>query len=594
MYNVSTAYKQEIEKPVRNPSHIRITFGITNTDAVAVSTATDNGHLSYSDVNSVDLGLSVASPYATLEPKRWLLNGAFSIANLSNPTYQGYIGNELSNAQGEWSINPTITINFSDYQQFAGLSFEFDNNGREWHPESFKVEALKDGTGVFNKTFSPTDEYFVINDQIPPCNEIIITYLKNNNPFSRARLEGLIYGIVERMTAADISACNCTREVDLISSSYPKYDFNFTIFDKNGEYNPENPQGVWEYLETRQPVQVAIGYELNSGNIEWMPWANTYTSGEFSVNGTGINTKVEIKSVGLINHLTQEYGEGKYYENGRSLYDLAYDVMNYAGFGGAIEVDESLKNIISMQPLPIDKINNLLQLIANAGRCVLNVERGGTISIKPEKTTVEDFTMDFSKMSDFPETSKIPMLRYINFTYSTVSVGENQEELYTSEEITADEPTEYTFTYDTATNQDYTKSTTLTVSNVSHFANKTVMTLQGTGTVTIKGNRLIYNEAVASKRYHELGTDLDTLSNELVTNEADANAYIDWIAAYEMRRNTYSIADRGYPELDTGDTVNFVSTYLNNITATQLSSTIEYNGAIKNTASKYLIKEVEQ
>nr|DAN17919.1 MAG TPA: hypothetical protein [Caudoviricetes sp.] len=595
MYSVSEAYKEQIEKNVRNFSHVRITFGITNTDAVSAATIADNGHLSYSDTAAIALGIGVSSPYATLEPQRWILNGGFSIADFENPTYQGFVGESLSNSTGSFTsaTKPIITIVFSEYQQFAGLSFQFDDNNRNWYPNDFTVTAYKDNVEVFTNDYNVNNEYYVINDQIPVCNKIVLQFNSMNHPYARARLETLIFGVMERMTEKDITACTCSREADLLSTAYPKYDFNFTIFDSQGNYNPENPTGVWEYLEQRQPVRASIGYELDGGSIEWMPWANTYTNGDFTVNGTGVNTQVTVKSVGLINHLTQEYSEGLYYPEGRSLYDLAMDVMTYAGFGGAIDIDLSLKNIISLQPLPTEQVNTLLQLIANAGRCVLNVERGGSISITPESTAVQDFTMDFSKMLEFPETTKIPPLRYINFTYNTITVDTAKTKVVDSEEITAEEATEYTFTHDAITNQTLTVSG-LTATNIKYFAYKTVATLQGTGTVSVSGYKLIYSEAVASKRYGELGQDFDTLKNELITNATDANAYIDWVASVERRRNTYTVSDRGYPELDTADTINFTSTYLNNITATQISSQIEYKGAITNKSSKYLIKEAEQ
>ena len=85
-----------------------------------------------------------------------------------------------------------------------------------------------------------------------------------------------------------------------------------------------------------------------------------------------------------------------------------------------------------------------------------------------------------------------------------------------------------------------------------------------------------------------MGEDLDSLGNRLLTSFEMANAYADWIAAYEKRRNTYSASDRGYPEVDVGDNVGFVTGYENNINVTQVAQTITYNGTITG-EGKYLI-----
>lgn len=588
MQGMSDEYKTQIEYPQRNPTHIRIRFGIIDTDAPGLSNISSNGHADFCNIDSLDQGVTVNAPYATLEQNRWSLNGRFALPTLEAPTYQGFIGSELSDTDGFWITNPSISVDFDDYVTFAGLTFQFDD-GYGWYPSSFRVEAIHDSSVVYSKTVEPDNEFYAISEAVPPCNHLILTWLQNNKPYSRARILSLIYGLVTQRTDETLTGCEVDREIDLLNSSFPKCKFNFTMFDPDGEYDPENPDGVWEYLETRQPVTTHIGYELDSGAIEWMLLSTTYTTGNVNVQGTGKSLNIEIESESIVSHLTQTYDEGKYYAGGRSLYDLANDLMAFSGFAGTATLDSALQSIITYQPLPVSSVNSLLQMIASAGRCVLDVTRGGTVSILRHAGTISDFDMTFAKMMEFPKTTKIPPLKYINFKYKTIVPATELSEVITNYEVDVAESKEFTFSHLGITGHTVSVSGLTVIGTPLHYAYKTVITLVGTGTITIKGYALEENEVQLSKRYGDVGENLDSLENRLITDAINAEAFIDWVADVTQRRNTYAVKDRGYPELDVGDNIGFVTTYQSNINVTVLSQKITYNGAIQG-SGKYLIQ----
>ena len=182
MYVVSEEYREQMNRPVRNPSYVRLTFGITNPNAPGLSTITSNGAESFSNLASLDRGLNVYRPIATLEPHRWLLNGQQSIYDPDNPTYQGFVGNRFSTQTGSYGVRPQLTITFSDYVGFAGLSFRFDSGGNDWYPTRFQILAYNGSTLVYNQTKRPTSEYFVVDDKIPVCNKLVLNGTLPTNP----------------------------------------------------------------------------------------------------------------------------------------------------------------------------------------------------------------------------------------------------------------------------------------------------------------------------------------------------------------------------------------------------------------------------
>lgn len=581
MYPVTAKWKEETEQTLRNPSYVRIVFGVTDPDAPGLSRPTDNGHLPYSDVDSVDVGTTAPSTYQTLERNRFILDGKNPLPPESNPIYQGYAGLTISGDAGTYTTKPLVKISFGDYVQFPGLTFQFDDSMGDY-PNSFRILAKKDSVSVFDKTYSPDTTYWEMADQIPLCNELSFYWLNSNIPHRRARLLSLTYGLVSRLGSDDIASCSSTKEIDLLSSKIPKQEFEFTLIDTQRRYDPENPSGLWEYLESRQPVNYQYGYELSDGSIEWIPWGLSYSTGDFDVSKSGIVAEVSVKCAGLADHLTMTYDEGVYSAAGRSLFDLATDVMKFAGFENTIELDNALKTIYTHNPLPSSKVNECLQLIANAGRCIMNHSRGGYIQILRENDSATGFDINFDKMTDTPTTTKIPPLRNLSVEYNSIKVNSEVTAAVNAAEVSSNVAHEYTFTHSAYTNQQIVLSSGLTmVGTPKYYAYKTVVTLKGTGTVTINGNSLTENKIEYRKKYSDVGEDLSGVSNTLIDNQTDAIAYANWVAAVTLRRNTYSAPDRGYPELDVGDSVNFTSNFANETPVTMVQQKLTYNGAIK-------------
>lgn len=588
MYPVTEQWKRETELPLRNYSYIKITFGVTDPDAPGLSTLVDNGHLPYSDVDSIDLGTTAPSTYQTLERNRFILDGKNSLPIEVNPLYQGYAGWEISDDSGGFAVQPHIHITFDDYVQFPGLTFEFDTSMGDY-PNILRVVARKDSVDVMDTFYYPDTTTFEILDHIPICNELSLYWVNSNLPHRRARLLSLTYGLISRLESKDIVSCSSTKEIDLLSSKIPKQEFEFTIIDTQRKYDPENPKGVWEYLESRQPVNYQYGYRLSDGSIEWIPWGLSYSTGDFEVTKQGKVSEVSIKCAGLADHLSMKYDEGKYSPEGRSLFDLAMDVMRFAGFENTINLDNELKNIYTHTPMPNKKISECLQLIANAGRCIMKHSRGGYIEILRENDISVGFDMNFKKMTDTPTTTKVPPLRYLTVEYNSPKIEDNVSAAISNAEVEATSATEYTFTHTAFVNQSIVLSSGLTMVGTAQFyAYKTVVTLQGTGTITINGNRLKDNKIEYRKKYSDVGEDMDNLSNALLDNRTDVLSYADWVATCTLRRNTYAVPDRGYPEYDLGDNIHITTNFSNRIPATLVYQKLEYGGAIKGDC-KYII-----
>ena len=166
--------------------------------------------------------------------------------------------------------------------------------------------------------------------------------------------------------------------------------------------------------------------------------------------------------------------------------------MVFAGYPNILNVDDSLKNITTMMPLPDVSIAQCLQLIANAAMCVLITDRSGSPAIIKisEDDPVEDFEMNFKVVKDKPVTSKYPILRNFITDYKHVLVDSSVSLLVDNAVVTDANNTAIEFSYQTATNQTVSVGSGLTLVSATHYAKRSVLVLTGSGTVSISGNTI--------------------------------------------------------------------------------------------------------
>lgn len=127
------------------------------------------------------------------------------------------------------------------------------------------------------------------------------------------------------------------------------------------------------------------------------------------------------------------------------------------------------------------------------------------------------------------------------------------------------------------------------MNGTTSYVNKTVVSLSGSGTITLSGNKIVTTDIDYTQVYNELGEDLTSMDNSLIDSYENAQKYVDWLAECVQRRNKYTVSDRGWPELDTGDIVTFTSNFLSEIQVEVTKQEISYNGAISGDG-EYIIK----
>jgi hypothetical protein len=439
MQTVSENWKQAHKRTLLNESYVEVSLDIADPDALADAASQDNGAAYISDtsevVSKVDKNLV---PYCTLEQNIWLLDGNRRAIPETDHSKSGYIGDALSDDVCVFSSKtPIITINFSQVfdSLIPGITITWSSAHGEF-ADSFVVTAYNGETVVAEKeVIGNRSVKSLVMVDIVNYDRIVIQVKKWCLPYHRARVEEVFVGMNKVYSKTELFGYSHTQSVDPVSTSLPKNEIKFSIDNVDGEYNPLNEQGMAKYLIERQEVKARYGLKLNDGTIEWIKGGTFYLS-EWYAKQNGMTADFTARD--LLEFMSALYEESHDLTS-RTLYDLAEKVLIAADLplndDGTVKwvIDESLKSITTTAPLPHDTLANCLQLIANAGECVLYQDRSGTLHIEPLKFDVTDYKIDSFNSYTKSEISLAKPIKQVNAKVHHYTKGDKGVESTTTE-----------------------------------------------------------------------------------------------------------------------------------------------------------------
>ena len=367
MYNVSQKYKEEIKNPEWNQSYMKIALGIINQESQASAVVENQAqYTKYSNFSTVFEKNDIGNMYATYEQNFWKADGTmyFLPREESNYRKNGIITEAL------FSGTPLIQFSFGyGASNIYGLTIQFGYN----YSTKFSV-ITDDGTEV---EFENNNSYFETGTVFENTSTITLKIKEMSVPNNRVRLYYIEFGHGVEYDNEWILTADSSSVLSAINEDLPEVNFSVTLKNEDQRFNVDNPASEINFLESGQKMSVLYGYELDDGTIEWMQLHTLFVS-EWSAD----DTQATIKAVDRFKYMSDEYYKGQYYDNGISLYSLAILVLEDAGLESSeYYVDSYLKNVIVHNPLPSATHKEALQIIANAGRCIMDFDRYGRIRI---------------------------------------------------------------------------------------------------------------------------------------------------------------------------------------------------------------------
>jgi hypothetical protein len=367
MQNVSQEYKQSMKQPIRNKFYMKISLGLINQDAQISANVEGKGqYTQYSDFENIFTNNEIGNVYATYEQDFFKVDGSmfFMPRDAKVLRKNGIITTEL------FSFETLVKFTFGcGSTDIKGLTIQFGEN----YPTQFSVIASSGEEFAFDND----KENFETDTVFKDTESLELKIISMRVPNGRVRIYNVKFGLGLNYDNEWIKNAELTSSLSAINEDLPETDFEFTLKNDGQVFNVDNPSSTINFLETGQKASIMLGYELDNEKIEWLKIHTLFLS---EWNADDVTAKMKV--VDRFKFMSDHYYRGQYYVKGISLYDLAELVFEDAGITSEeYYLDSYLKKVIVYNPLPNVTHKEALQIIANAGRCIMDYDRYGKIRI---------------------------------------------------------------------------------------------------------------------------------------------------------------------------------------------------------------------
>ena len=573
---------EQLKKPKRNLGFLKVKFNIV--DPETNPDLSSNSEEIFSDLDNIkETTIPQSKNYATLEKNFWLLNDSQPIYG-SEELEQTYVSSYMSDKNCLFSDKACITLTSSVYLTTLGLTMVFDSIDKNY-AKKLKVKAYRDSTMIMYKDYtlsSYSDRLiFADNEELVRWNKIEIYFIESSLPYRRIRVNQLLFGIMETYTDENLISAESKEKTTMINSELPTHTFKFTIDNMNKLFNPDNPQGWYRYILQQQPISYEWGYQLDDGTIEWILGGKMLLTGSVEVG----ENQVSFSTTSLINYLTKVYKKGVYNSSGRSLYDLAVDVLEDSNIDSSqYNLWSGLKSIKTDAPLPKLEARQLLQIIATTGNCILFTNRENVINIQPFNYVLNPDGMSYDFITSNPVVKVQSELHNTIIYINHYSKEDNVSELFKNEslEITGTKTIE--IEYDLATDISAT-ITGGTIVNANYYGRYAILKITNTGenTISLKvsGKKINNSQTIDSKQFNDDGENIE-YKNDLITQMVESSKETklkDFIGNWYNNRNIYSFENRGDIVKDTREIIPIETDFSNSLIGYLVENNINYDGA---------------
>lgn len=369
MQKVSNAYRESMKSSLRERAYIMLSFGLLNQEAQAKAKVEQGDFAYYANSANILSEKSDDTIYATLEENFTKVDGSMFFLprqNTSNAYLDtGIISNRLL-TQSRFEL--TINLN-APAMDFKGITINFGEN----YPVDFDLVGSSGQVIEFRNNDMAK---FSTEEVLENTTYVKLVVYNMKNPNSRVRIYSIRFGYGLVYYNDSVMASTLESYVSPIGADVPQIDFSVQLKNYDHYFNVDNPKSAINFLETGQEMEIYYGYQLPTGEVEWIRGNHLLCSEWESDDYTAT-----IRCQDVFRSMDAEFYKGLYRSAGRSYYDLALDVLADAGLTDYY-IDPQLKNLYSKNPIPRVQHKEALQIIANACRCVLSQTRTGGIQIK--------------------------------------------------------------------------------------------------------------------------------------------------------------------------------------------------------------------
>ena len=230
--------------------------------------------------------------------------------------------------------------------------------------------------------FANNDKPVVVLDQVyDNYKKVELRISKWSKGHHRARVSEIDFGVTQEYAGEKLINLKVVEEMDLLGSTMPSNEVQFTVDNFDRAFNIINPEGFHRFIKTGQEVKVYIGVKINGEeetDIFEEILMGTFYMTEWKSDLGALTTTFTARDFITSMENQPEYTSTIVKPN---LYDLAVDLFTHAGIT-RYQIDNRLKDMASLGFLEPINPRTALQHIAIASQSTAYQDRNGVMIIK--------------------------------------------------------------------------------------------------------------------------------------------------------------------------------------------------------------------
>lgn len=587
MIGVTPEFKKAIYiKDDKRQTTAKIIFEVVDIDASGDATILTSSESEISKKSQVsNTVLEMSNKYGTFEPDYFKLDGTFSLPPKQVETgfEVGFWSSEFSTDDGTF-INPQIiTSEFLQNHTSAGLTIFFDTLSKEY-ARDFDIDVYDSLNNIINSASVLDNENakYIWQQSLVDYRKIVLTIYKWSGGYRRARVSEIVFGIVYEYTDEEIITVYVLEELDTLGNLATSNELKFSLDNSSKIFNILNPTGIYSALQRRQKITPFLGVVKSNGLIEYVQMGVYYLQDWQSDEGTLTATFTARDVIDILN-FSGMYRKGIYQTI--SLYDLAVDVLTYAGITN-YEIDNDLTSIIVTSSIPVIPYVQALKYIASAGSATLYSDRYGKLVIKRLDDLAIDETITLDNATQEPLIKLKPVKNAVNVNVNTFTAQLSPTEIYKGT-IYINGTIDVWVDYKSFPCQSVGSVVTGgTLNSAIYYGNAALLNITATGNVNITLNGTILDKSVSvfGLKDNTIPVTEQTqpieLDNPLISSSQLASDVANWILDEYKKRYLYDVNWRMNPALEVGDIVVFEDGFNQNNPVRITSQEFDYRGSL--------------
>ncbi len=428
MVEVSDAWKDIHQRFILPETFVEVSCELINYEAQDLAEVAVETEAVFSDSSAVtSVGVGVYPHYATLERNLWVLDGSRNVVPAEeSPPNRGYASFEGLDSYPGLSLwfpdnvtldVPGITITWSDeYAEYPSTFHVVVRRGSQVH----------DAVTVNNNTshISTVDLNLVGGDSIT------IWVTDWCLPDRRVRIDRITAGQTLVFTKRELISYSHEMHGDLLSAELPQNYIKFSVDNLDGKWNPDNPQGIAQFLSEQQKVTVRYGMDVN-GVTEWIKGGTFYLS-EWRVESNGMEASFVARDV--FDFLLNKPYDHTTLDLLKVHLQRAFELFE-TGTSFAYHLEDAEFRLMHLWAVSPNEANaaEVIQMGANAARCVIWIDRNGEPHVAPLNKALSDYVIGSALSYSHPEITLTKPLKSVTVHYGaeskyTLPVGTSGED----------------------------------------------------------------------------------------------------------------------------------------------------------------------